>query len=66
VIFGADPWAADVDEALLRAYHCTRLTETDEASVRRNPLTALSGDLMGRRILQALEEGHLDVDWPSG
>lgn len=60
VIFGGDPWVQAVDEAVLRGYHCTRLTEAERTAVLASGLEALSGDLVARRIRQALEERHLD------
>lgn len=55
-----DRWAADGSGSVLRAYHCTRLTETERSSILREGLHVLDACLVERRVSTALEDGHID------
>jgi hypothetical protein len=44
----------------LRAYHCTRLTEEEVASIRADGLSVFSKDVFDRRIENQRAVGHLD------
>lgn len=59
-----DPWAEDdaiaaLDDCLVRAYHCTRLTDRELGSVLNDGLSLLSPELATRRLKAAVADGHL-------
>lgn len=50
---------AALDERLVRAYHCTRLTDREFRSVLTDGLLLLSPELAVRRLEAAVADGHL-------
>lgn len=46
----------------LIGYHCTRLTSSEVVSIRRDGLHVLSPDLVRRRLLTAVADGHIAQD----